>query len=410
MSTWPRFVIIVTALLAGACAAQPAPTVDEFFRPAPDRGADYPLDKVYPQGRIFAFGGYALPMARGKADGFTMAGPYGPSLEQAAEHNLKVTQTISSQGLLTKEEDSDYRRMAPPEVVRQGIRRQVEAVMDSPQIAWWYITPEELRYWRKDEIRYLEIAADTIRATDPEKRPVWMYDPGHRKAGGLTHTARHLDILGKGLYTNYSHHRHHRIWVRWSIEQEKQAVEAVGREVIPIAVPEMFRQPPDEELHLIPAWVRHDVYLALITGAKGVVVFSMRQRPGFPAHEAYYQAYAQAAKEICGEGGLGQVFLFGGWREGISLQIYDGPRRVELGDLRYPSVNFADIAYGSSRYLVAVNSAEQPVSVRVRGLPHEEVLAYDVFAKADPEKIAGGQFSLHLAPLEAKCLRFAQEG
>lgn len=76
--------------------------------------------------------------------------------------------------------------------------------------------------------------------------------------------------------------------------------------------------------------------------------------------------------------------------------------------LGYRSVNFADIAYGSDRYLVAVNSASKPVTVRVRGLPLEKVLAYNVFTGSAPIKVAGGQFSLHFEPLEAKCLRFAR--
>jgi len=440
MSAWTSFVVVrqansslaltlsVVVLLLAVAFAAAAPSTDEFFRAVPDSARNYAANRVYPQGRIFPFSLYSvggggpnevgqkLPeeevqaaLARVKADGFTMIGPQyelnDRILDDAEKHGLNALYTISGRGLL----DMKASQRVSTAEIQQCIREQVEAARDYPQVTWWYVTPEELRYWRKGEIEYLEIACETIRETDPQRRPVWMYDPGHRNAGGLSHTARHLDILGKGLYTNYSGHRHSRIWVRWSIEQEKQGIEAVGREVIPIAVPEMFRQPPGEELDLIPAWVRHDVYLALITGAKGVVVFSMRQRPNFPAHEAYYQAYAQTAKEICGEQGLGQVFLFGEWRDDVSLQIFEGLRWLELKIkkqmLRYPAVSFADIAYGSSRYL-----AEQPVSVRVRGLPLEEVLAYNVFAGDEPTEIAGGQFSLHFAPLEVKCLRFAREG
>ena len=51
---------------------------------------------------------------------------------------------------------------------------------------------------------------------------------------------------------------------------------------------------------MIPKWVRHDVYLSLISGAKGIVVFSGWRRPKFPAFDRYFEAYAECAREING--------------------------------------------------------------------------------------------------------------
>ena len=116
-----------------------------------------------------------------------------------------------------------------------------------------------------------------------------------------------MGIIGKGAYANYVGRWQSRVWVRWSIEQEVTAIEKAKTSAIPIAVLEMFQQPPEERHHLVPHWARHDVYLSLVSGAKGIVVFSLRKRRNLTVYEDYYKAYARTAREICGEPDLGQV-------------------------------------------------------------------------------------------------------
>jgi len=395
----------------GSClAAAAAPQA--FFAPAPDLASKLPADKLYPQGRLFPFGYFGPDAVRDKANGCTLLGPYQKekNVELARQHGLKCTYNIGLR--------MDFHKkplvLSRDEIHRQ-IAEQVRPAIGHDEIAWWYLTPEELRYWRSNEIEYLEVAAQTIRETDPQRRPVWMYDPNHRDAAGLAKTAVHLDLCGKGMYTNYAGQRESRIWVRWTIQQEIEALRMARPSAAPIAVPEMFQQPPDELLPMIPRWARHDLYLSLVSGAKGVVVFSGWRRPKFPAFDAYYQAYAACARELNGELGLGQVFLFGRPRNDLQVEVLTGPKELVLsgrygegpGAPKYSAVSSLDVSYGSSRYLFLVNSANEPVRAAVRGLPAEALEAVALFRPGSPSSRVSTRLEVPLDALEvqAYCLR-----
>ena len=174
------------------------------------------------------------------------------------------------------------------------------------------------------------------------------------------------------MYTNYSGQQDNRVWVRWTIEQEIAAIPQANPSAIPIAVPEMFQNPPEDLLPMIPTWVRHDVYLSLISGAQGIVVFSGWRRAKFSAFDEYLQAYAECAREINGPLNLGQVFLFGERRQDVKMRVTSGPARVATAHkepVEYPSVAMLDVSHGKDRYLFLANSANQSVEVAIEGLP-----------------------------------------
>ncbi len=394
-----------------------AGSAEEFFKTAPDRAEKYPPDKVYPQGRIFPLSLYSVgggsgrkvghpekALRRVKQDGFTMIGPQyelnNRVISDAKKYGLKCVYTVG--GASTKLSSREIQKI---------IQQNVKKVCAHPEIAWWNLAAEELRYWRKTEMRYLKIVTRAIRQADPLKRPIMMYEPNHRDASALTHTVKFLDICSKGTYTNYAGHRDSRIWVRWSIEQEIEAIKKSNPSAIPIAVLEMFQQPPEDKLALIPAWVRHDVYLSLITGAKGIIIFSMRERPKFDAHETYYRAYAQCARELTNPPlNLGQVFLFGEKRNDLDVQVVDGPKTLPLKlkddkTITYSSVSFLDIAYGKERYLFVVNSANEPVRIVVDNLPHVEIVAKNLF-NGHKFLVNEGNFEVKLNPLGVKGFAF----
>lgn len=404
----PIFILIAVNLSLTSCQQKgPASATGDFFRPAPDDATKYPADKIYPQGRIFPFSGFAGDPEKYKEKSFTMAGPSVRTLPQLAAikaHGLKAIMDLG----FSREE---LAKAASVDELVKKIRVAVKSVMDDETIAWWYINPEEMKSWSRKEMEYLEKAANAIRATDPLKRPVWMYDPNHRSASALEPIARHLDIVGKGMYVNYAGMRESRIWCRWTIEQEKEAIARAKPSAIPIAVPEMFQQPADEYLPLIPAWVRHDAYLALVSGAKGMVVFSLWARSGFPAYPDYYAAYSRVAEEVCGEMNLGQVFLFGERRDDLSVAVVEGPKTVSMvfpsggvkEPIEYPSVSHANIAWGKQRYLFLVNSANVPVSVMVGLYPCENTYVREIFGKEKPSLLPKGDFKVYLPPLGVKC-------
>lgn len=408
MQTVRRLAIIGFVIASSATTTTAAETTPEtFFRPAADLAKKYDPDGVFPQGRIFPLGFFGLNLARDKPEGLTLIGPYGRerNIDAAKEHGLKCTYNIS---LPMKFHDKQPLKLTPDEI-RERIREQVEAVAGHREIAWWYLAPEELRYWRKNEMTYLEVATDAIRQADPLKRPIWMYDPNHRNAAALAHTVKHLDICGKGMYTNYSGQGESRVWVRWTIEQEVKAVELANQSAIPIAVPEMFQEPPEELLPMIPTWVRHDVYLSLMSGARGIVVFSGWRRSKFPAFDRYIEAYSRCSREINGPLNLGQVFLFGERRSDVRVCVIRGPSKVATAHkepVEFPSVAILDVAHGKNRYLFLANSSNEPVQVEVEGLPSAGIFAKNLFEPSDEQIVRPGHWKPELEPLEIKAFRF----
>jgi len=198
------------------------------------------------------------------------------------------------------------------------------------------------------------------------------------------------------------------VWVRWTIEQELQAIAPANPAAIPIAVPEMFEQPPEELLEMIPRWVRHDVYLSLISGAKGIVVFSRSERPDFSAHGAYAAAYEAIAHELNGPLHLGSVFLFGERRDDLRGHVLRGPSHVATAHeepVEYPSVAVLDVAYGPDRYLFLANSSNEPVRVAVQGLPHTTITAENLFDPGDKQLVRPGEWEPDLEPLGIKAFR-----
>lgn len=443
----PKFSLLaaVAGLAAPAAMAALGANPDVFFKPAAEAPAELSVDQLYPGGRqmLFSFFSVGGGKAEGKdapvggdkvlqevferyrKSGLRVMGPQYElnrrSISDAKAHGLGVIYTIQYG------ENQIFHAKPPvaidPAEVRETVSRMVREVADHPEIKGWYLQPEELRPWRKDEMIFLEAASKAIREADPQKRPLWIYDPAHAGAKRLAAIAPWVDYLGKGMYANYVKMQENRIWCRWSMEQQLEAIAESGAKAVPIAVPEMYhdsRHAPltAEQIARIPAQVRHDTYLGLVSGAKGVVVFSMRQRPSLPleAWEAYYEAYAGVARELLEGKKLADVFLFGEKREGIAIDVVEGPQTLEMlfpaGGVKepkvYPSVASLDVAYGPDRYLFLVNSANEPVEIMVGGLPYAVAQAESLFHQEAPFLVGEGEFQIQLAPLEVRGYRLSR--
>ncbi|MFA9478911.1 hypothetical protein ACERK3_11475 [Phycisphaerales bacterium AB-hyl4] len=406
--------------------------IDTFFRNAEDKHLHLPPERIYPRGRRFPFTGFNLTARQAARDGFTMIG----GMYHFSEQELWRAQQhgIGAVGYVTAGWSKDELADVSQDDVVARVRERVEEVLGwegASTLEWWYLRPEELRYWREHELDYLKWATQAIRDTDPQRRPIWMYDPNHRSATDLGHTAAHLDIVGKGMYTNHAGQKRQRVWCRWTIEQQKLAIQWQNPAAIPIAVPEMFRHPNEylpqgkttlEQLStVIQRWVRHDLYAALIAGARGVAVYAFAERAGdedrLPfrgrVYSAYYEAYAQIARELTGEMDLGPVFLFGEPRKDIKLTIVEGPRTIDFRfrdhEAEYSAVDMLDVAYRDRRYAFLVNSTEEPITVELAGLPAEPVHVHELFGKNTFE-VSLGRFSVTLNPLQVKGFRFTRSG
>ncbi|MCX6910026.1 MAG: hypothetical protein NTY01_18560 [Verrucomicrobia bacterium] len=378
------------AIAEAATAPRVAAASGGFFDAAPDAGASLPADRIYPQGRIFPFSGYSGKPEREKANGFTMHGPvYGNKKIEALEANEKAGLPFPYTIGLDMKFHSDKPLVLTEAEIKAAITKQVAEVAARTNICWWYLQPEEIRYWRKNEIAYLKAASEAVHATDPLKRPVWMYDPNHRDAKALVQTGAHLDLIGKGCYVNYAGYQGRRVWVRWGMEQEVEAIRQLGGHRVPLLVPELCKDPDPALFGQIPAWVRHDVYCGLIHGAKGIVIWSLFKRAGVrESYDLWYGAYATAARQLTGERKLGEVFLFGEPRCDLTVKQLSGPATVTLADKtktaeakslsdrekagmspKYPALSWRELARGTSRYLFVCNSSSETVRVAVSGFP-----------------------------------------
>lgn len=411
-------VFSLTLTLAAQVEQSHTVTAEEFFRPANDNGKALPADELYPKGRLLAFTFFSPELAdlpRMRADGFTAAGPF---YEVGADDNEHPIDKIHVSGLeclykvglhIDFVHNPNYVMPSISEI-KEKITSQVASVAKNKKIAWWYLIPEELRYWRPDEMQYIKAATEAIRAADPCDRPIWMYEPNHRNAAALAKTLKYQDICGKGMYCNYSGNQKSRIWCRWTLEQEIAAIKTVNSKAIPIVVLEMIEDPEVSYATMIPAWARHDAYLALVSGAKGLAIYCGIRRDKISMFDKYYKGYASVANDLRGQLGLSQVFLFGQKRNNIKIDVTSGPAVLKLDyDKKvhtYPSISHLDTAYKKNRYLFMVNSANSAVSAVVSGLPTSKIFRQDVFKDSAFVETRDGTFKVDLPALGVKCFRF----
>ena len=422
-----RWLQMLTALAftAAAMAATEAEHArqNEFFAPGFDSGEELPAEQIYPRGRIFPFSGFApSDIAAAKQAGFTMAGPVYSAyqerklLEGCEKENLFLILPIhpeaNGEKLTKKLLDQPQPDFTP---YWEDIAAKVRKAAENPRLAWWYLTPEELRPWRANDMAFLKGALKAIRENDPQKRPVWLYLPNHYTREQMRVFGETLDIVGKGMYPTQLGKENDRVWCRWSTENETGAILDAESDATPICVPEMFRQPSEEQLADLEKIVRHDVYLSLVSGAKGVVVFSLAERPGFTAHKRYFDAYAAVASELTGERKLGELFLFGKRMDALKIRTLSGPvtLAVDTGinnkrDPReYPAVATAEIGYRDTRALFLVNSAKGgSVKLQIEGLPAEKTEIIDLFSGQTVTSTETGSFETELAPYEVKAFQF----
>ncbi len=400
-------------------------------------GAPNGVDQVYPQGRIFPFMGYSGEPKRDGLFGFSVAGPsyaadQAEPLAAAESAGLPFPYKVGLKMNFHAKAPDKPLRLSPEEIGRR-IAAQVKAVVDRRSICWWYLGPEELRWWRKNEMEYLSAAVAAIRAADPLKRPIWMYEPNARNAESLKKTGRFLDVIGKGFYVNLAGYRDHRIWVRWSMEQQVQAIAELveeegpsGRRRIPIVMPELCCDPEDPGMdHLIPRWARHDVYLGLMCGGKGVAVWSLFRRTGVKrTWPIWYNAYSRVATELTGPLQLGQVFLFGRKSGKFPVTIVSGPKELEVTKgartelearttntqekeeerVVYPSLCASEYEHEGATWLFLCNSsATETLSYQSRSLTNDWNLE-DVFGARGFNRKDNRLYG-YLEPLGVRCFR-----
>jgi hypothetical protein len=435
-----KSVLALSGLLSAPVLFSGDSGAGNFFKTPPSPELALPAGRVYPQGRIFPFSFYSAPcgstddkgkpLTREERDaamrqftdaGVTMIGPQYELNDQvvadARRHKVKAVYTVDGKIDGRTLDQKYFRELAEAgkspdtEKLRRIVLEIVKREAENQEIAWWDINPEEMRFWKKNEMLCLKTISGAIREADPLKRPVFMYEPGHLDAKALSKTAVFQDLCVKGMYTNYSGHKDSRVWCRWSAEQETEAVKISGRkDIVPIALAEMFEQPAEADIPMIDKWVRHDVYSALAAGAKGVMVFSARIRPGFTAREKYIGAYLNVCRELNGPLKLGEIFLFGEKKNDITAAVAEGPEKIEFENagqpLTLPSVSMACFARDNARWIFIVNSSGERVSAAIGGLPYGSgITVQDIFVAGRRFTAPEGSFIADMEPLDVKAFK-----
>ena len=429
----------IAALLLAAAGAVSAVDTDtaKFFGGGPtDADIKLPADKVYPTGRLFPFSFYSTGggkrgerLSSEEKDkamkeivdaGASLIGPQYELVDQVIADAKKyhVGAIMSVQGIYNGEKITKqfFKTKTPldPKKLAEETAPVIRELAKNPEIAYWDVKPEERRHWKKREVVYLENMYAVIKANDPLKRPVFMYEPGHLGADSLAKLLPYQDLSAKGTYTSYSGFKTQRVWVRYSIEQETKAIKAaaLGRPIVPFLLPEMFRDVPENEYPLIESWVRHDVYCGIANGARGVMVFSARRRENFTAYPKYLAAYLRVCRELSKCSELSQAILFGKTTSDLEVTLTLGPEKIPLKknklDTSYPPLSVAQFLWNGARYVLIVNSADQPVKAVVDNLVYGSGITVKnlLSLKNEPEFTAPeGNFEISLAPYEAACYK-----
>ena len=382
------------------------------------------LAKLYPSGSIFCFTFYSTKNTdslHSLQNGATAIGPYYNNQEDDLAravalntHFIYKVNLPSMAGANAASFDDGSFVWPDDQTIINEATAAVNAVKDNPHIAFWDIVPEELRHWKPKEVHYLNLVASAIRAADPNDRPVYMYEPNHRNANDLMRTLPFQDLCAKGMYVNTVNNGafiHNRVFARWSMEQELEAIAAANPSATPWIVLWMAGDAPIEDFHLIDDWCRHDAYMGLIMGGKGIQIWSgFRGRTGFSnSHfDAYLDGYLSVANDLNGPLNLAPVFLFGQKQNDVVMNITSGPDRLQLDydnqTFFYPPLTYLNTIHNDTEYLFVVNSAETAVTATFSGLP--ESARKDLFA-GGTLATPGGTFSEELPALTVKGYRFS---
>ncbi len=340
---------------------------------------------------LYSFGAYSstadTEMADAVARGFNVihtysfrnqSGTQNPTLltpnqylTKAASHGLSVMMQL---GIVTPSEPD----------VPLAVPADIQALATNDNIALWSIVPEEISWYPPgpDNTKFAQLKqwADNVHANDPKQRPVYHYLASNYAEIDLSAYTGFIDAVSAGAYADYASKP--RPWIRWRIEQEVNAIRNTGNRqgAFPMAVLQMFASegnPGETMMQANDGY--HDAYLSLVSGAKAIMIFTAGRRNEIPG---LYDRYSDFAREINGPERLGDVFLKGtdlGAFAPIKPTVIAGPAKSESftenfawppsgPTFQYDSISYRVMARHGRIYVVAVNSAEQPVTASFPGI------------------------------------------
>lgn len=373
------------------------------------KAAPLTTEDIYPQGKQFPLGLYSIhsvqEMNATRPSGWNIAHTYQftPSFVQTA----KEGKMYALANLPGESEPIPENQAAAT----------IAALAKSEPVVWWNF-PEERRYWRAGERALIANYAKWTRKYDPKKRPNYMYIPGHYDTDDVQQYVADLDVIPASIYTTYAGQPH--AWVRWRMESTMNAIKVaqakigsnyLNGEKIPVAILQLFYEQGKKVI--TPEGAYHDFWQSIVSGARGILIFSYWHKRDHPNLESVWQMYNKAAKEITGSEQLGAAILFGDRSKKVSFQITSGPNRTNQFSvdqskelISFPAIDILTLVWNQITYVIAVNSAEQNVAARLTGLPQNAVLATVLFENSTLA-VSNGSLNTSFKPLGVHIFKIA---
>ena len=364
---------------------------------------------VYPQGARFPLvliGFEESAMAEAVACSWNVAHTYTsiPTdltfMEECAQGGmLSLTRLASAEG----SEDSPL-----PE---SQVADAVSARAATGWAAWWDL-PEEMRWWIPSEMEVVTSYSSWTRFYDPGQRPNLMYIPSHYSTSSVEPYVPFLDVIPASCYTKYAGQPH--AWLRWRMESTVQAIANSGAETgrdylagqkTPVAYLELYTG----SLGMTPEGSYHDFWQAIVSGARGLLVYAHAYRDDSPNLFSCWAQLCEAARRLTGPEDLEDALLYGAKQDGITIQVLSGPERTPAFDtadaqtIDFPTIDSLAVVLGEELFLIAVSSAEADATARITGLPERPTA--DVLFEDRTVPVVDGQLEDTFAPLAVHVYR-----
>lgn len=255
-------------------------------------------------------------------------------------------------------------------------------------LAWWYL-PEEARLPDHDAMRRLY---EIVHKYDPKGRPAVAYF-------GTTELAPWCDVSDIMLLPAYpEYHRAPRAVARAWLDIAQEA--CPGKTVV--SVQTLFDTNFDgtgDRPTAVEA--RSDAYTAMIAGSQGLAWYSYSRGKDL---RDLWRAVRGIAREM---ETLTPVITSPPVPQTIQVRVLSGPTRSpDFEGHTYDSIQFQQRVHAGMTYVVAVNLAEEPVTVEFQDLPEgASEVGVDFEERTLP--ITNGVFIDEFSPAEVHVYRFA---
>ena len=261
------------------------------------------------------FLGYSGTPIKDINNGFSGTGPYYTHFDTnwkiAVLNNIPIVISVGAKiDFLTDYNFKEVNQQEIETIVKDQIEKYLNLKNQDPELLGlvpnvyaWYVMPEELRPWRKNELNYLKIVTDVIKQYS--NIPIMSYNPYNRDENGLLNLANNgLEVIGRNAYVTFD----------WSTDRTKiiKSMRACNN-----IIEKAKSNSPGKfftvgvYLHLamdpiqssddtnIPKFVRHDMFLSAIQGAKIVTIWSLFKRKNVTrTYDIQLKAYTEIMTEI----------------------------------------------------------------------------------------------------------------